>query len=158
MRCLILIVDTTVVKGLLAIYNFVMSSLWNLLAPTRSGMVKIAGSGNELFGTVVRHGLTDKTIAVRVSSQHYNKKYKLFLNTHINKLVHDEMNYCVSGDKVIIKGCPQMSKQKHYYVKNILAPFSRDEFNWEGAPLKETEAKQSTAKDHPLRKTAKKKW
>ena len=75
---------------------------------------------------MVRHGLTDKTIAVRVSSQNYDKKYKLFLNTHINKLVHDEMNYCVSGDKVIIKGCAPLSKQKHYYVKNVLVPFPRD--------------------------------
>jgi ribosomal protein S17 len=107
-----------------------MSSLWNLLAPTHSGILRIAGSGHELFGTVVRHGLTDKTIAVRVSAQNYDKKYKIFLNTHINKLVHDEMNYCVSGDKVIIKGCPKLSKQKHYYVKNILVPFPRDEFNW----------------------------
>lgn len=66
-----------------------MSSLWNLLSPARSGIVKIAGSGNELFGTVIRHGLINKTITVRVSAQNWNNKYQLFRNSHKNKLVHD---------------------------------------------------------------------
>lgn len=106
-----------------------MSSLWNMLSPACSGMLRLAGSGNELFGTVVRHGLTNKTIAVRVSAQTWNNKYKMFLHSHKNKLVHDETNYCVTGDKVIIKCTHKLSKQKAYYVKNIVRPFPRDEFN-----------------------------
>lgn len=66
-----------------------MSSLWNLLAPTRSGVVRVQGSGNELFGTVIKHGISNKTVTVRVSAQNYNKKYKKFINSHQNKLVHD---------------------------------------------------------------------
>ena len=107
-----------------------MSSLWNLLSPARSGVVKVAGSGHELFGTVIKHGLINKTVTVRVTSQVWNNKYKRFLNHHHNKLVHDEINYCVTGDKVIIKSCPKLSKQKFYYVKNIIKPFGRDEHNY----------------------------
>ena len=104
-----------------------MSSLWNLLGPAKSGVVRIAGSGTELFGTVIKHGLINKTITVRVSAQNWNKKFKRYMNSHKNKLVHDETNYCVTGDKVIIKSCPKLSKQKAYYVKNIFKPFPRDE-------------------------------
>jgi ribosomal protein S17 len=82
-----------------------MSSLWNMLSPARSGVVRIAGSGHELFGTVIKHGVVNKTVTVRVSAQNWNNKYQIFLNSHKNKLVHDELNYCVTGDKVVIKGC-----------------------------------------------------
>lgn len=104
-------------------------SLWNILSPACTGIVRIAGSGNELFGTVVRHGLINKTIAVRVSARNWNTKYKMYLYSHKNKLVHDETNYCVSGDKVIIKSCKKLSKQKAYYVKSIVKAFPRDEFH-----------------------------
>lgn len=101
--------------------------MWNMLAPAISGIVKVSGSGQELFGTVIKHGLINKTVTVRVSAQHWNSKYKLFLHSHKNKLVHDEINYCVSGDKVIIKNCPKLSKNKAYYVKSILKALPRDE-------------------------------
>lgn len=106
-----------------------MSSLWNILAPAISGVVRLSGSGQELFGTVVKHGLINKTVTVRVSAQNWNNKYKRYIHSHQNKLVHDELNYCVSGDKVIIKNCNKLSKQKAYYVKNIVKAFPRDEFN-----------------------------
>ena len=106
-----------------------MSSLWNLLSPVRSGAIKVAGSGNQLFGTVVKHGLNDKTVTVRVSAQNWNNKYKRYLHSHKNKLVHDELNYCVSGDKVVIKNCAKLTPLKHYYVKNIIKPFPRDELD-----------------------------
>jgi ribosomal protein S17 len=113
-------------------------SLWNILSPACNGMIRIAGSGNELFGTVIRHGLINKTIAVRVSARNWNNKYQMWLYSHKNKLVHDETNYCVTGDKVIIKSCKKLSKQKAYYVKNIVKPFSRDEFNRAKSPSTET--------------------
>jgi len=117
--------------------HITMSSLWNLLAPTRSGIVRVAGSGNELFGTVIKHGVNNKTLTVRVSAQNYNKKYNKFIQSHKNKQVHDETNYCVTGDKVIIKCCQKLSKQKHYYVKNIVKPFPRDEHNRVTAEVEE---------------------
>lgn len=101
--------------------------MWNMLAPAISGVVRVSGSGQQLFGTVIKHGLINKTVTVRVSAQNWNSKYKLFLHSHKNKLVHDEINYCVSGDKVIIKNCPKLSKHKAYYVKNILKALPRDE-------------------------------
>lgn len=117
-----------------------MSSLWNVLAPAISGVVRLSGSGQELFGTVVRHGLANKTIAVRVSAQNWNNKYLRYMQSHKNKLVHDELNYCVSGDKVIIKNCKKMSKQKAYYVKSIVKAFGRDEFD--RSPPQQQEVKQ----------------
>lgn len=80
-----------------------MSSLWNILAPIRSGIIKLNGSGHELFGTVVKHGVNNKTITVRVSAQNWNFKYKKYMYSHKTKQVHDENNYCVTGDKVIIR-------------------------------------------------------
>jgi ribosomal protein S17 len=78
---------------------------------------------------VVKHGLINKTVTVRVSAQNWNNKYKRYIHSHQNKLVHDELNYCTSGDKVIIKNCHKLSKQKAYYVKNIVKAFPRDEFS-----------------------------
>ena len=66
-----------------------MSSLWNLLSPAKSGVIKLNNSGVQLFGTVIKHGLINKTITVRVSAQNWNKKYKRYINSHKNKLVHD---------------------------------------------------------------------
>jgi ribosomal protein S17 len=66
-----------------------MSSLWNILSPQRTGVIKIAGSGCEMFGTVVKHGLCNKTVTVRVSARNWNNKYKVFINSHKNKHVHD---------------------------------------------------------------------
>ncbi len=105
-----------------------MSSLWNILAPIRSGIIKINGSGQELFGTVVRHGINDKTVTVRVSAQHWNFKYKKYMYSHKNKQVHDEYNYCVTGDKVIIRQMEKISKTKAYFVKNIVRPFGRGDY------------------------------
>lgn len=73
---------------ILATYNL-MSSLWNILAPAISGVVRLSGSGQELFGTVVKHGLINKTVTVRVSAQNWNNKYKRYIHSHQNKLVHD---------------------------------------------------------------------
>lgn len=82
-----------------------MSSIWNILSPIRTGVIKLAGSGSELFGTVVQHGVNKKTVTVRVSAKNWQSKYKIWLYSHKNKQVHDEHSYCVTGDKVIIKNC-----------------------------------------------------
>ena len=86
-----------------------MSILWNILAPVRSGIIKVNGSGHELAGTVIRHGMNDKTITVRVSAQNWNYKYKKYIYSHKNKQVHDENNYCVTGDKVLIRATQKLS-------------------------------------------------
>lgn len=41
-----------------------MSSIWNYLSPLRTGHVYLAKSGNEMFGTVIKHGVNKKTVTV----------------------------------------------------------------------------------------------
>ena len=43
-----------------------MSSVWNLLNPLRTGFLRIAPSGKELYGTVIKHGRNPKTVTVRI--------------------------------------------------------------------------------------------
>ena len=100
-------------------------NLWNTISLTLTGNVKLLDSGRELFGTVIKHGVNDKTVTVRVSSRHYNQKYKKYLYNHKHKQVHDELNYWVTGDKVIIANCQQLTNTKAYYVKTIVKPFLR---------------------------------
>jgi len=69
--------------------------------------------------------VNDKTVTVRVSSRHYNHKYKKPQYSNKNKQVHDEYNYCVTGDKVIIANCVKLSNTKAYYVKTIVKAFPR---------------------------------
>lgn len=41
------------------------SSVWNLFNPLRSGSIPILGSGQEMFGTVIKKGPCNKTIKVQ---------------------------------------------------------------------------------------------
>lgn len=41
------------------------SNIWNLTHPIRSGHVPLKYGGNELFGTVIRHGRMSKTVTVK---------------------------------------------------------------------------------------------
>lgn len=100
-------------------------NLWNTISLTQTGRIKLLDSGRQLFGTVVKHGVNDKTVTVRVSSRHFNHKYKKPQYNSKNKQVHDEHNYCVTGDKVIIANCNQLSPTKAYYIKSIVQPFPR---------------------------------
>lgn len=100
-------------------------NLWNTISLAQTGKVKLLDSGQELFGTVVKHGVNDKTVTVRVSSRHFNSKYKKALYSNKSKQVHDQYNYCITGDKVIIANCYKLSSTKAYYVKTIVKPFPR---------------------------------
>lgn len=64
-------------------------NLWNTISLARTGTIKLLDSGRELYGTVIKHGVNDKTVTVRVSSRHYNQKYKKFLYNNKHKQVHD---------------------------------------------------------------------
>ena len=105
-----------------------MASIWNYLSTLRTGHNYLARSGNEMFGTVIKHGVNQKTVTVRTSFHHWNAKYLRYFNKHSNVQVHDEVEACVTGDKVIIKLCNQLSKTKSYYVKRIVKPFGRDDY------------------------------
>jgi ribosomal protein S17 len=100
-------------------------NIWNTISFLETGRMKLLGSGQELFGTVVKHGVNDKTVTVRVCALSFFHKYRKPQYSSKNKQVHDEDNYCVTGDKVIIANCHKLSKTKAYYVKTILKPFGR---------------------------------
>ena len=53
--------------------------------------------------------LNDKTISVRVDYTYYIKKFKGYNHRFSKFLVHDEENFAVSGDKVIIKKCKPLT-------------------------------------------------
>jgi len=73
----------------------------------------------KLTGNVVGVKM-EKTIVVEVESMKvhskYNKRYK------INKkyLVHDEKNEAQVGDKVIFTECRPISKNKRWYLSQII--------------------------------------
>ena len=41
-------------------------NLWNTISSAQTDKVKLLDSGIELFGTVIKHGVNDKTVTVRV--------------------------------------------------------------------------------------------
>ena len=43
-------------------------------------------------------------------------------------MVHDEEDYCVTGDKVVIKHTNKISSRKYYFVRNIIIPYPRDTY------------------------------
>lgn len=107
-----------------------MSSVWNIFNPIRTGLtnLKLRPSGREFYGTVIKHGLINKTVTVKVDYAYYNKKYKGYAKDTTHFLVHDEENFCVSGDKVVIRSCLPLSKRKHYYIRNVVKPFPRKDY------------------------------
>eukprot|EP00826_Nyctotherus_ovalis_P062205 TRINITY_DN8960_c0_g1_i6.p1 TRINITY_DN8960_c0_g1~~TRINITY_DN8960_c0_g1_i6.p1 ORF type:complete len:140 (+),score=45.56 TRINITY_DN8960_c0_g1_i6:161-580(+) len=104
-----------------------MVSIWNLKDPLRTGFVKIARfGGREKFGTVVRAGLNDKTVSVLVEKWKWNRHYGKYLRSTSLIHCHDEINYCVVGDKVVIRSCDKLSRIKAYYVRNVVLPIGRN--------------------------------
>lgn len=65
---------------------------------------------------------------VKVDHRYWFPKTKEFKTTQSNFQVHDDENFCVVGDKVVIKHCSPLSTMKHYYVRNIVKPFPRDTY------------------------------
>eukprot|EP01017_Pseudomicrothorax_dubius_P028321 TRINITY_DN3360_c0_g1_i1.p1 TRINITY_DN3360_c0_g1~~TRINITY_DN3360_c0_g1_i1.p1 ORF type:complete len:182 (+),score=43.47 TRINITY_DN3360_c0_g1_i1:35-580(+) len=127
-----------------------MSFIWNLLDPTRKKIAPLAKSGREFLGTVISHGLTDKTVKVRVSFQHWNFKFARYLSRNSNFLVHDSENFCRTGDKVVIRlAIKKISKRKAYYVRNVFKAYPRQTFyesiNKEKRELFEVEYRKALA-------------
>ena len=44
------------------------TALYNIKDPIRTGHIKLARGGRELFGTVVKHGLMRKTVTVSITN------------------------------------------------------------------------------------------
>lgn len=55
--------------------------------------------------------------------------YRKYYSRYSNYLVHDEETFCRVGDKVVIKCCGgNVSKMKHYYVRNVVKQFPRNDY------------------------------
>jgi len=103
-----------------------MTSIWNLKDPVRTGYHKLARAGREKFGTVVRAGRNDKTVSVLVENWTWNHKYGKSKRSTSLFHCHDPENYCVIGDKVVIKDGPRLTPTKHYYIRNVVLPIGRN--------------------------------
>ena len=67
-----------------------MSNIWNLKDPLRSGFIRVSRSGCERFGTVIRAGVNDKSVIVKLYSYKYIKKYARFKSSFSKVHAHDE--------------------------------------------------------------------
>ena len=103
-----------------------MVSVWNLKDPLRTGYHKLAAAGREKFGTVVRAGRNDKTASVLIENWHWNHHYAKYQRSTSLFHCHDPENYCVIGDKVVIKACDKLSPTKYYYIRNVVLPMGRN--------------------------------
>lgn len=97
-----------------------MSSIWNFTNPLTTGSLRLAHSGRELYGTVIKAGVNQKTVTVKVNRFYYVQKYKKTFSRTGRFQAHDEAEACVLGDKVVIQTCRPMSKTKRYFVRNIV--------------------------------------
>jgi small subunit ribosomal protein S17 len=120
-----------------------MSSLWNFTNPLRTGCFRLQKSGRELYGTVVKAGVNQKTVTVRVNRFFYVQKlHKTF--SRMNEFqVHDEEEFCRIGDKVVIQSCRPMSRTKKYFVRNVVVMGGRP---WQGEELAPEKRKLEEAK------------
>ena len=72
-----------------------------------------------------------------MSNYRWLPKQTLWMQRSKNFQVHDEENFCRSGDKVVIRRCRKMTQYKYYYVRNIVRPVGRQ--NVSGIPATQYE-------------------
>eukprot|EP00357_Protocruzia_adherens_P028700 CAMPEP_0115007174 /NCGR_PEP_ID=MMETSP0216-20121206/20993_1 /TAXON_ID=223996 /ORGANISM="Protocruzia adherens, Strain Boccale" /LENGTH=171 /DNA_ID=CAMNT_0002374007 /DNA_START=30 /DNA_END=545 /DNA_ORIENTATION=+ len=104
-----------------------MAAILNSLKdPIRNGSLQIAKGGREMFGTVISHGKLSKTVKVKVDRYGYDTTLKhTFSKTKVYQ-VHDEENFCVTGDKVVIRLCRPISNRKRFFVREIIKAMPRN--------------------------------
>jgi len=85
-----------------------------------TGSLRLAHSGRELYGTVIKAGVNQKTVTIKINRFFYVQKYKKTFSRTGRFQVHDEAETCVLGDKIVIQTCRPMSKTKRYFVRNIV--------------------------------------
>ena len=75
-----------------------------------------------------------------MSTYYYLTKVQRWFQNSRNFHVHDEENFCRSGDKVVIRQCRKLAKSKFYYVRSIVRPIGRQ--NITGLPQTSYEQEQ----------------
>ena len=78
----------------------------------------IGKGGKVLSGTVVSNKM-QKTVVVSVDRYVKHPKYQKYFNISKKFKAHDEANVCKEGDKVEIKECRPLSKDKNFKVISI---------------------------------------
>ena len=88
-----------------------------------------------------------KTVAVRVERTVRHPLYKKIMRRRKRYLVHDELNDCKNGDRVVIEECRPLSKRKSWRVIEILERREVAEIQPQeiGAPSLEEAASTSNA-------------
>jgi len=77
------------------------------------------GRKMELVG-VVRSDKMDKTVVVTVERLTKHPVFKKYIKKRRSFKAHDEANECKVGDKVLIRQCRPLSKEKSWRVVSIL--------------------------------------
>lgn len=73
----------------------------------------------KMIGTVLSRKM-DKTAIVEVSRKVEHPFYHKHYITRKKYKAHDEKNECGPGDKVLMKECPPISREKRWIVTEVL--------------------------------------
>ena len=77
----------------------------------------------EKVGTVLSNKM-QKTVVVSVESRYPHPIYSKIMVKTLKYLVHDELNECDPGDKVVIQECRPLSRKKRWKLANIVSKSS----------------------------------
>ncbi|MRR36443.1 30S ribosomal protein S17 [bacterium] len=73
----------------------------------------------ELTGTITSDKM-DKTVVVTVERLEKHPSFQKYIRRRSRYKAHDEKNECKVGDKVLIRECRPLSKDKSWRVVSIL--------------------------------------
>jgi len=74
---------------------------------------------NELTGTITSDKM-DKTVVVTVERLEKHPVFQKYIRRRSKYKAHDEKNECKVGDRVLIRECRPLSKDKSWRVVSIL--------------------------------------
>lgn len=73
----------------------------------------------ELTGVVISDKM-NKTVVVEVSRRVKSRMIEKFFVRRKKFKAHDETNACKSGDRVLIRECPPLSREKRWIVTQVI--------------------------------------
>jgi small subunit ribosomal protein S17 len=88
----------------------------------------------------------NKTVMVSIARIAIHKKYKVRRPTQTTLMVHDELNECSPGDRVLIRQCRPYSKRKHWIIHDIVQPYKPAEYLRKHPEIAEKIEKQEKTK------------
>jgi small subunit ribosomal protein S17 len=81
-----------------------------------------------LTGNVVSNRM-DKTIKVSIVTKIPHPKYGKYIKRVTNVLAHDPDNHCKIGDRVLVRACRPISKNKHWVLYQVLEGVQTNSFS-----------------------------